>query len=145
LPQPNQKLFELIQQTDEYYMHLKHSIEREIISKTIMITESKNNLEKLNPMQIINQQLDYIKNIRLRLKGEIILFLEKTKNRISRTNDILNSISPISTLDRGYAIVSDSKTNRIIKDANRLKVGKKIHVKLAKSEIDSTVDKIYEK
>ena len=145
LPQPNQKLFELIQQTDEYYMHLKHNIEREITSKRIMITESKNNLEKLNPMQIINQQLDYIKNIRLRFKGEIILFLEKTKNRISRIDDILNSISPISTLDRGYAIVSDSKTNRIIKDANHLKVGKKIHVKLAKSEIDSTVDKIYEK
>ena len=96
-------------------------------------------------MQIINQQIDYIKNIRLRFKGEIILFLEKTKNRISRIDDILNSISPISTLDRGYAIVSDSKTNRIIKDASRLKVGKKIHVKLAKSEIDSTVDKIYEK
>ena len=33
----------------------------------------------------------------------------------------------------------------IIKNANHLKIGKKIHVKLASSEIDSTVDKIYEK
>ena len=39
----------------------------------------------------------------------------------------------------------DSKTNKIVKNANHLKVGKKIHVKLATSEIDSTVDKIYEK
>jgi len=145
LPQPNQKLFELIQKTDEYYMHLKHNIEKGITSKRIMITESKNNLEKLNPMQIINQQIDYIRNIQLRFKGEIILFLEKTKNKISRVDDILKSISPISTLDRGYAIVSDSKTNKIVKNANHLKVGKKIHVKLATSEIDSTVDKIYEK
>ena len=110
-----------------------------------MITESKNNLEKLNPMQIINQQIAYIRNIQLRFKGEIILFLEKIKNKISRLDDILKSISPISTLDRGYAIVSDSKTNKIVKNANHLKVGKKIHVKLATSEIDSTVDKIYEK
>ena len=145
LPQPNQKLFELIQQTDEYCMHLIHNIEKEIASKRIMITESKNNLEKLNPMQIINQQIAYIRNIQLRFKGEIILFLEKIKNKISRLDDILKSISPISTLDRGYAIVSDSKTNKIVKNANHLKVGKKIHVKLATSEIDSTVDKIYEK
>ena len=96
-------------------------------------------------MQIINQQIDYIRNIQLRFKGEIILFLEKIKNKISRLDDILKSISPISTLDRGYAIVSDSKTNKIVKNANHLKVGKKIHVKLATSEIDSTVDKIYEK
>ena len=145
LPQPNQKLFELMQQTDEYYMYLKHNIESEIMSKRILINESKNNLEKLNPMQIINRQLDYIKNIRLRFEREIVLFLEKINNRISKVDDILKSISPISTLDRGYAIVSDYKTNKIVKNANHLKVGKKIHVKLATSEIDSTVDKIYEK
>ena len=70
---------------------------------------------------------------------------DKTKNRISRVDDILKSISPISTLDRGYAIITDRKTKKIIKNANHLKIGKKIHVKLASSEIDSTVDKIYEK
>ncbi len=145
LPQPTQKLFELIQRTDEYSIYLKHNIEKEITSKRIMLTESKSNLEKLNPIQIITKRLDYIKNLRLKFNGEIVLFLEKTKNKISRIDDILNSISPISTLERGYAIVSDCRTNKIIKDADHLKVGKKIHVKLASSEIDSTVEKIYEK
>ena len=145
IPQPSQKLFELIQQTDEYSMHLKHNIEKQITSKRMILTESKSNLEKLNPIHIITQQLDYIKNLHFRFRGAIILYFEKTKNKISRIDDILNSIGPISTLDRGYAIVTDYKTDKIIKDANHLKVGKKIHVKLASSEIDSTVDKIYEK
>ena len=63
---------------------------------------------------------------------------------MSRIEDILKTISPISTLDRGYAIVSDYKTNKTIRNTTHLKIGKKIHIKLASSEIDSIVDKIYE-
>ena len=145
LPQPSQKLFELIQRTDEYSMRLKYNIEKKMTSEKIMLTEINNNLEKLNPIQVIIKQLDYIKNLNTRFNGAVTLYFEKTKNKILRIDDILKSISPISTLDRGYAIVTDRKTKKIIKNANHLKIGKKIHVKLASSEIDSTVDKIYEK
>jgi len=145
LPQPSQKLFELIQRTDEYSMRLKYNIEKKMTSEKIMLTEINNNLEKLNPIQVIIKQLDYIKNLNTRFNGVVTLYFEKTKNKILRIDDILKSISPISTLDRGYAIVTDRKTKKIIKNANHLKIGKKIHVKLANSEIDSTVDKIYEK
>ena len=105
----------------------------------------KGDYGKTQCSNIITKQYDYIKNMRLQLKGVMILFLEKTKNELSKIEATVKTISPISTLDRGYAIVSDSKTNKIVKNANHLKVGKKIHVKLATSEIDSTVDKIYEK
>ncbi len=145
LPQPSQKLFELIQRTDEYSMRLKYNIEKKMTSERIMLTEINNNLEKLNPIQVIIKQLDYIKNLNTRFNGAVALYFEKTKNKILRIDDIFKSISPISTLDRGYAIVTDHKTKKIIKNANHLKIGKKIHVKLANSEIDSTVDKIYEK
>lgn len=144
LPQPNQKLFELIQRTDEYSTRLKYNIEKEISSRKIIITESESNLAKLNPMYIITQKIDYIKNLHLQFKSAITLLLEQTKNEVSRIEDILKTISPISTLDRGYAIVSDYKTNKIIRNTTHLKIGKKIHIKLASSEIDSIVDKIYE-
>ena len=95
-------------------------------------------------MYIITQKIDYIKNLHLQFKSVITLLLEQTKNEVSRIEDILKTISPISTLNRGYAIVSDYKTNKIIRNTTHLKVGKKIHIKLASSKIDSTVDKIYE-
>ena len=144
LPQPNQKLFELIQRTDEYFTRLKYNIEKEISSRKIIITESESNLAKLNPIYIITQKIDYIKNLHLQFKSMITLLLKQTKNEVSRIEDILKTISPISTLNRGYAIVSDYKTNKIIRNTTHLKVGKKIHIKLASSKIDSTVDKIYE-
>ena len=144
LPQPNQKLFGLIQRTDEYSTRLKYNIEKEISSRKIIITESESNLAKLNPIYIITQKIDYIKNLHLQFKSMITLLLKQTKNEVSRIEDILKTISPISTLNRGYAIVSDYKTNKIIRNTTHLKVGKKIHIKLASSKIDSTVDKIYE-
>ena len=144
LPQPNQKLFALIQRTDEYSTRLKYNIEKEISSRKIIITESECNLAKLNPIYIITQKIDYIKNLHLQFKSMITLLLKQTKNEVSRIEDILKTISPISTLNRGYAIVSDYKTNKIIRNTTHLKVGKKIHIKLASSKIDSIVDKIYE-
>ena len=145
IPKPNTKLFELIQQTDEYSMRLQHNIEKELSSKKIILTKLDSNLIKLNPMHIISEQLAYIKNLHSRFKGSIISFIKQKNSEILRIEDILKSISPSSTLERGYAIVTDYNTNKIIKNSDNLKIGKKIHVKLAKSEIDSTVDKIYEK
>ena len=81
LPQPSQKLFELIQRTDEYSMHLKYNIEKKMTSEKIMLTEINNNLEKLNPIQVIIKQLDYIKNLNTRFNGAITLYFEKTKNK----------------------------------------------------------------
>ena len=100
LPQPSQKLFELIQRTDEYSIHLKYNIEKKMTSKRMALIKSKNNLEKLNPIQVIIKQLDYIKNLHIRFNGAVTLYFEKTKNKILRIHDILKSISPISTLDR---------------------------------------------
>jgi exodeoxyribonuclease VII large subunit len=54
----------------------------------------------------------------------------------------LNSVSPLATLDRGYAIVTDSKTGRIVSDASKLKTGDSISARLATGSVDATVTDI---
>ena len=53
-----------------------------------------------------------------------------------------DSVSPLATLDRGYAIVTDSASQRLITDATQAKAGAGITARLAKGSLHATVDSI---
>jgi len=54
----------------------------------------------------------------------------------------LNSMSPLATLGRGYAIVNDLHTREIIRDVNSLSLGQKLETKIAIGSFVSVVEKI---
>ena len=51
----------------------------------------------------------------------------------------LDAVSPLATLERGYAIVSDPK-GRVLTDASRLQAGDAINARLASGRVTATVD-----
>ena len=63
----------------------------------------------------------------------------RRKNQLELVARGLNSVSPLATLDRGYAIVSDSKTGRVVTNADKLKKGDSISARLAVGSVDATV------
>ena len=56
----------------------------------------------------------------------------------------IKALSPQSTLDRGYAVVRDAN-GHVITSTAALKLGQKLAVRLAKGEIEATVEKTFEK
>lgn len=54
----------------------------------------------------------------------------------------LHSVSPLATLDRGYAVVTDSNTGQIVTDAGKLNVGDAISARLATGSVDATVSRV---
>jgi len=52
----------------------------------------------------------------------------------------LQALSPLSILDRGYALVLDA-SGKILKDASRVKAGDQISARLAKGTIDAVAKK----
>ena len=51
---------------------------------------------------------------------------------------MLSQLSPLLVLERGYAIVS--RGGAVLTDASTAGAGSHIHVRLAKGELDATVD-----
>ena len=62
------------------------------------------------------------------------------KSRHAIAARALNTVSPLATLDRGFAVVRLEDT--IVTAAKQLKPGDKITLRLAKGEVKSTVDTI---
>lgn len=144
VPHPKQRLIELIQRTDEYSMRIRHQIENELSNKKIMLSTWLNKISELNPVHQVSQQLGKVKHIQSQLEQSIKLIIDRSNNDISRLHHMLNTVSPISTLERGYAIVTDSKTNTIVTDVKNLNAGDQLRIRLSAAEIDSTIDKIHE-
>ncbi|GJM05528.1 MAG: exodeoxyribonuclease 7 large subunit [marine bacterium B5-7] len=144
VPHPQQRLIELMQRTDEFSMRIRHQIENELSHKKIILSTWLNKISELNPVHQVSQQIEKVKHIQSQFEQSIKLILNKSNNDISRLNHMLNTVSPISTLDRGYAIVTDKKTNSVVTGIKHLNAGDQLRIRLSTAEIDSTIDKIHE-
>jgi len=60
--------------------------------------------------------------------------------RADRLDTVLQSLSPLAILDRGYALIFDSE-GRLLKDARRVKVGDEVSARLAHGEIHATISR----
>ncbi len=145
VPHPKQRLMELIQRTDEYSIRLKHQAEKQISNKKMTLTEISGKVNELNPAHRISQQIEKVNVLQMQFKKSITRSLEKAHDEVSNLSQLLNTVSPISTLERGYAIVTEQKTNKIVTNTKYLQSGDQLRIRLSTSEIDSTIDAIHEK
>jgi exodeoxyribonuclease VII large subunit len=76
------------------------------------------------------------------LASEIRHIINTVSSRAAVAAGSLNAVSPLATLERGYAIVRDTTSGKLLSDATRLKPGDSISTQLARGQFEATVDKI---
>ena len=69
-------------------------------------------------------------------------FMERTGRRLQEAVRALHIVSPLATLERGYAIVSHGPDNSIVRDADDLQEGETINTRLAKGRVAARVSRI---
>lgn len=67
--------------------------------------------------------------------------IDFTRRNLESLAGQLNLVSPLATLDRGFAIVKDSK-GRIIRNSSQMKNNEQINLTLAKGQLNCTVNEI---
>ncbi len=70
--------------------------------------------------------------------------VERLKSRLRLAKRALDSVSPLATLERGYAIVTDKDSGRVLTDAAAVDPGSTIEARLARGRIAATVDRTSE-
>jgi exodeoxyribonuclease VII large subunit len=78
---------------------------------------------------------------RQRLQRGIRQRLQTADTRFAATSANLHAVSPLATLNRGYAIVS-GPTDKIVTDAGKLAVGDNVRTRLATGEFEAAVTKV---
>lgn len=93
-----------------------------------------------NPFGFIDDQQVEVERELSTLRSSIALTLERAVTDLHAKSQMLRSLSPQSTLDRGYSVVRD-ESGHVLGDSTKVKAGQKLKIRLAKGEITATADK----
>ena len=64
--------------------------------------------------------------------------LERSRNRLGASASTLNAVSPLRTLERGYAIVTDDN-GHVVQSFDAVATGDTIHARLHQGNVTATV------
>ncbi|MDH3347261.1 MAG: exodeoxyribonuclease VII large subunit [Desulfobulbaceae bacterium] len=109
----------------------------------------RNNQSRLERFVVLLEQHDPRKNLAGKrekisaLQHRIIMAernnLERHKKRLSNVTGLLNTVSPLATLARGYAIVKNEQTGNIIRESNEVQIGDEVEILLHKGSLNCEV------
>ena len=111
-----------------------------ITTQSDLIAQLRSRPMLANPFGFIDEQGQELDREREGLRAAISLALERATNDLLSKTQVLRSLSPQSTLDRGYSVVRDPE-GHLITDATKVKVGQQLKIRLAKGEIAATAEK----
>ncbi len=97
------------------------------------------NLQKRlrHPQQLLQQQAQKLDYLEQQLQRAIHNKLEKKQLRLQALSAQLNTLSPLNTLTRGFAIVRQNQT--VITNSNQLQCGENVSARLAHGEFKAKV------
>ena len=91
-----------------------------------------------DPGAFITILSEELADLRQRSRRSFTATVDAERKELKAITAHLRSLSPQSTLDRGYSVVRDSKGD-VIRDATKLKAGDILAIKVAKGETSATV------
>lgn len=130
---------EVIHLFDHKLHRIQHALMRILQNRAIMV----DNLEKrlVHPKQRLQNCLMTLTHRLDRLKYLMTNSLNQAKHRFSLNTSKLNAVSPLATLGRGFAIVTDEQ-HHVIKDCKQLQLNQLVYTQFEHGQIESRIEKI---
>ncbi len=139
---PGQKLQRNAQHLDELEKRLLRTWEQSIIQSKNRLEVNINALKQHNPKEKIGYHQQKLHYFEQRVKRAMQLKLQQLYRKQTAISQTLHTVSPLATLDRGYAIVKLSSSNQIIKSSVQLAINDITETRLGKGYIISQVKEI---
>ena len=123
---------------------LLKNISLQLENKGMRLNTINRRFEKLSPIHSIELTHYRLQILLERLTKSMAFQINKNQSHIQEIAAILDSVSPLATLSRGYAIASKIDENqniKIITDSFQVSENDKINIKLKKGELECIVSK----
>lgn len=140
LVDPKRKLQDLMLRCDELTQRLDRAWQRRLERWTNQVKVALSKLP--SPKERILRLHQQVRVHLSELEGEVRRQVELKRSRLSRLASVLDSLSPLNVLDRGYSIVRRDST--VMKSAKDLKPGDELEVILCKGVAKTKVVSIQE-
>jgi len=137
---PGQYLRQQTQRLDELEQRARLLIEIKFNRLQYSLKELNEKLQHHSPMQLLGRLQLQQDLLAQRLGTAVQGLLAEKRRRLELACRSLDTISPLATLQRGYAIVSQLPERRILRQATSVKTGDRVEARLAEGTLVCTVD-----
>ena len=134
VPDIEQEIADINKIRDRMYRRLVSTIDYELNQ----IAQLRNRPVMKDPSVMVKVRIDELNALRDRSIRGFKSLLEIEKKEIKGVIAHLRSLSPQSTMDRGYSVVQ-SDDGKIVRDATKLKAGAVLRIRAAKGETRASV------
>lgn len=128
---------------DNLYSSFAHVFHGYLHRLTLQIESLSGKLHKLSPVQQLAYQQQWTKELRRRLQSLMHQHLAKKKNRLLAVTALLEAVSPLGVLGRGYAVVRsgphEKPPGELIRSIRQVTIGKDLEIILQEGKIGCEV------
>lgn len=138
LVDPQKKLQDLILRNDDLVERLQMATDRTLSERRYKLKILDERLG--SPQELIQRKVKELEYLSQRMQKGMVVSVERKKALWSRWCSVLDSLSPLKVVERGYSIVK--KDNEVIKNSDQVKAGDLLQITLAHGQLDARVEKV---
>lgn len=135
---PRARLQQHAQRLDELEQRLQRAVRVRLERARSRLGNAEALLGRSSPARRLEPLQQRLAVARSRLPVAMQRRLQTARDRVERSMRTLHAVSPLATLERGYAIVTDTAA-RVVTDASRLALGAQIEARVARGSVLATV------
>lgn len=133
---------ERFQRVDELTGRLSQAIGEVRNTLEVRVRAWHQDLLARNPLLSIKQGLTLIPQLMMRLHRQMKTLTLNRRQRIQRAVAEINNLSPLAVLGRGYSILKNVETGRIIRHTRDVRIGEELVARLASGQLTCTVKNV---
>jgi exodeoxyribonuclease VII large subunit len=137
---PQKQLEQKSQYVDQLQATLQTAIKQKLAQAIQQQQHSYNRLYLSSPQKQLQRQQLGLQELRTKLQKSFLQLVDNKKQNLFNTMHLLDTVSPLSTLARGYSI--SFKGGEIVKNTQHVEVGDMLVTRLKDGEIHSEIKQI---
>ncbi len=142
LRHPRERLEQQSQRLDNLELRLKNHIKN-------LLGDFKNRIQQLqirqqahHPQVRLRQLNERVASHQQRLQKAQYRIIERKQQALGEAVRMLNTLNPLSTLERGYGLITDAQTHKVITSSDQVKPGMPLNARVAQGEFVCRVESI---
>jgi exodeoxyribonuclease VII large subunit len=139
LQHPRQRLQRLSQHMDDLEQRLRLATRYMLRRCAERLSELDTRARHCSPRVRLAQTTARWEHVAQCLDAEIRRSVDARRQRIDNITRTLHTLSPLATLDRGYAIVNRASDSLVLRDSKTISVGEAVRIRLARGQLSAEV------
>lgn len=142
LRHPRERLEQQAQRLDNLELRLKNQIKTTLNSHQHQLSHLRLRMLAHHPQTRLAQLRERLNIAHAQLHKAQFTYIDRQKLRLATAARMLNTLSPLNTLERGFALVKNDGTGQLITNQRQVQPGQRIHTKVAQGGFHSVVESI---